>query len=135
MILIRRTFSNLTKKFTPISTSVTKKITKNDVENFAKISGDTNPVHFGENAIVHGAFLNSLVSAVIGTKLPGPGTIVVSQTLKFPSECRVNDVVTIKVDLIEARKLYLVTFKCTTDGDKVVLEGDAKLVPPKKCPT
>lgn len=117
---------------TPISTSVfTRKITKQDVDEFTRISGDNNPVHLGDKPLVHGAFLNALVSGVIGTRLPGPGTIVVAQTLRFPSQCRVDDVVTIKVDLISARKLYLVNFTCTVE-DRTVLEGDAKLIPPPK---
>lgn len=108
---------------------VTRKITEKDVDEFSRISGDTNPIHAGANGIVHGAFLNALVSAVIGTRLPGPGTVVVSQSLRFPSECRVNDVITITVELASARKLFLVRFKCMT-RDLVVLEGDAKLLPP-----
>lgn len=109
--------------------TVSRKITQHDVEEFSRISGDINPIHAGAKGIVHGAFLNALVSAVIGTRLPGPGTKVVSQTLRFPSECVVNDTVTITVNLESVRKLYQVSFKCKCE-DRVVLEGNAKLVPP-----
>lgn len=109
--------------------TINRKITQKDVEEFSRISGDTNPIHSGPKGIVHGAFLNSLVSGVIGTQLPGPGTIVVSQTLRFPNACFVDDIVVITVELESVRKLYQVSFKCECK-DRIVLEGNAKLVPP-----
>lgn len=112
--------------------SVKRKITDEDIERFTQLSGDTNPVHLasGEQmAIVHGAFLNGLVSAVIGTRLPGPGTVVVSQNLNFPNKCYAKDEVTITVELSEHRKIIKVNFVCTVEErNKVVLYGDAKLV-------
>lgn len=79
--------------------TVKRKITVNDVKSFTELTNDTNPIHQDPvNGIVHGAFLNGLVSGVIGTKLPGSGTIVVEQHLKFPKPCYVNnEVITIKI--------------------------------------
>lgn len=110
---------------------VTKKITREEVDAFSRISGDTNPIHAGPKGIVHGAFLNALVSGVIGTRLPGPGAIVVSQKLRFPAACRVDDTITIKVELASVRKLYEIRYRCIAN-DRVVLEGDAKIVPPDR---
>jgi len=114
------------------SCTISKVITEEDVENFARISGDTNPVHFqhgSQKAIVHGALLNGLVSGVIGTKLPGPGTLVVAQNLNFPNKCFVDESVKITVKLIENRKIIKVEFVCEVEErKKVVLYGDAKLV-------
>lgn len=108
-----------------------RKITDEDVLDFIKISGDTNPIHDNNNkrSIVHGALLNSILSSVIGTRLPGNGTIVVSQHLNFPNKCYVNDVVTFKVELIERRKIMKVKFNCEVEDDKrIVLYGDARVI-------
>lgn len=106
-----------------------RKIQGEDVEKFITLSGDSNPVHSQEKAVVHGAFLNSLVSAVIGTQLPGPGTLVVAQNLNFPNKCFVDEEVTVVVELVEDRKILKVKFKCVVEKEsKVVLHGDAKLV-------
>lgn len=112
--------------------TVIKTITEKDLVEFGRLSGDINPIHFPSDkskAVVHGAFLNSLVSGVIGTKLPGPGTVVVSQNLNFPNKCFINDVITIKVELVELRKLIKVKFTCDVEQEKkVVMYGDAKLL-------
>ncbi|KAF5273463.1 hypothetical protein FQA39_LY07480 [Lamprigera yunnana] len=110
---------------------VSKKISESDVINFSKISGDTNPIHSSLQgaAIVHGAYLNGLVSGIIGTQLPGPGTIVVSQNLNFPNKCFVNETVSITVTITELRKIIKVKFECKTeDNNKMVLFGDARLM-------
>ncbi|KAI4466119.1 armadillo repeat-containing protein 7 [Holotrichia oblita] len=114
------------------SITIKRKITEDDLKRFAELSGDMNPVHFSSNsnkAIVHGAFLNSLVSGVIGTKLPGPGTLVISQNLNFPNKCFVDETIRVNVELVELRKLIKVKFICEIEeGDKVVMHGDAKLL-------
>lgn len=121
-----------------VSTAATlvRTITADDVISFAKLSGDTNPVHFavGSKALVHGAFLNSLVSALLGTQMPGPGAIVAEQTLRFPNKCFVGDTVTVYAELVQDRKIMKVLFSCVVkDAEnkkegKIVLEGDAKLI-------
>lgn len=71
---------------------VKKKITFEDVKNFAVLTGDHNTIHVkSEMPIVHGAFLNGLVSGVIGTKLPGFGTLVCKQQIIFPEPCYVGE--------------------------------------------
>lgn len=113
---------------------INKTITKDDVQLFGQITGDMNPIHHkGEKAIVHGALLNGLVSGVIGTKLPGPGTLVVRQTLRFPNSCYVGDTVSVSVEITDVRRLISCIFKVESISNKmVVLEGDAMLLLKKK---
>ncbi|XP_015185037.1 PREDICTED: uncharacterized protein LOC107070967 [Polistes dominula] len=87
--------------------SISKTITNNDVLSFAQLTNDYNPIHItSDKNIVHGALLNGLVSGVLGTKLPGPGTIVTEQTLKYPNSCYVGDTVEIIVQIISF-EMYL----------------------------
>lgn len=115
-----------------------KRITKEDVTQFGSLTGDTNPIHTDdlyvrectkfEHCVVHGAFLNGLVSSVIGTQLPGPGTVVVKQELNFPSPCYVGEEVEVSVRVKDLRKIITVEFSCRSSSGKVVLWGIAKLV-------
>ncbi|XP_014605231.1 PREDICTED: uncharacterized protein LOC106787408 [Polistes canadensis] len=87
--------------------SISKTITNSDVLSFAQLTSDYNPIHItSDKNIVHGALLNGLVSGVLGTKLPGPGTIVTEQTLKYPNSCYVGDTVEIIVQIISF-EMYL----------------------------
>lgn len=134
--------------------SSTRRVTETDLRVFSALCGDTNPVHsrgllVGQavqaapggadgpgraerRALVHGAFLNALASGVIGSHLPGAGTIVVGQNLRFPRPCLVGDEVTTVVEVTSVRKIVEVTYRCIVDAasadPKVVLEGNAKLV-------
>lgn len=121
--------------------TLSKRITTEDIKKFAELSGDTNPLHLDsefisnhttfENVLVHGAHLNSLVSNVIGTLLPGPGTVVVRQDLHFPSPCYAGETVEITVKLASLRKISTVEFCCSATEGKVVLKGSAQLVLPQ----
>jgi 3-hydroxybutyryl-CoA dehydratase len=107
-----------------------------DLRLFAEISGDTNPIHISEafaarsrfgQRIAHGMFTASLVSAVLGTKLPGPGAVYLSQTLQFLGPVRIGDVVTAHVEVVELlpeRRRARLFCECICDG-KAVLEGEA----------
>lgn len=123
--------------------TVTRTITETDLRNFSGVSGDTNPMHLSEEfakttafggCIVHGMLTASLISAVVGTKLPGPGCIYMSQTLKFLAPVRVGDTVyatvTVK-ELLPEKKRVLLTTKCYV-GDIVVIEGEALIKVPSK---
>ena len=94
---------------TDMSAAVSKPITERDVETFAAVSTDTNPIHLSDEfaagtkfkrRIAHGLLTASLISAVLGTKLPGPGAIYVSQNLKFTAPVYLGDVVTATVTLV-----------------------------------
>jgi acyl dehydratase len=114
-------------------------VSQEDVDTFAKLTGDHNPIHKvwartpDHPVIVHGALLNGLISGVIGTKLPGPGTMVVSQTLHFPHPCYTGERVTVTVEITSVRKLIICRFSCTVNRETriIVLHGEAKLIPAK----
>lgn len=121
--------------------SFSKTITEADILLFCAVSGDTNPVHidaeaakgsiFGER-IAHGMLSASLVSTVLGTRLPGPGTIYLSQTLKFKAPVKIGQTVTATAEvtaLDTARKRATLATRCTVEG-KVVLEGEAGVMLP-----
>jgi 3-hydroxybutyryl-CoA dehydratase len=120
-----------------------KTITDADIVMFAGVSGDTNPVHLDENyaaaspfktRIAHGMLSSSLLSAVLGTKLPGPGTIYLSQTLKFKAPVRIGDTVCARAtiaEIDEARKRVRLDCTCTV-GDTVVIDGEAVVMVPSK---
>jgi 3-hydroxybutyryl-CoA dehydratase len=87
-----------------------KSVMDTDVVGFAQLSGDDNPIHlcdtyaagtkFGQR-IAHGLYTASLISAVLGTRLPGPGAVYRSQTLNFHAPVRIGDVVTVIVEVVE----------------------------------
>lgn len=110
---------------------VTKTITTQDLEEFSELTGDLNPIHKissdNDVPLVHGAFLNSIVAGIIGTKLPGPNTIVISQNFSFPSKCFANEPIDIFVELVDVRKILKTAYKCTQNG-RTVFEGEAKLM-------
>ncbi len=110
---------------------------------FAQVTGDENPVHLDEayaattpfkTRIAHGMLSAGYISAVIGTKLPGPGAIYMSQALKFKRPVRIGDVVTARATItaIDAEKAR-VTLEtvCEVDG-KAVLEGEALIMVPRR---
>jgi 3-hydroxybutyryl-CoA dehydratase len=113
-----------------------KTITEADIVLFAGVSGDNNAMHINEEfaldtqfkgRIAHGMLTASVISAAIASKLPGPGTIYLSQNLRFKAPVRPGDTVhatvTVKEVLREKRRVTLATV-CTVK-DKVVIDGDA----------
>src|SRR5258706_7271030 len=120
-----------------------KTVKSSDVVGFAEISGDRNPIHLSEHfaaktpfggRIAHGLYTASLISAVIGTRLPGPGAIYLSQTLNFKAPVKIGDVVEASVEvaeLIERGRRAKLSCQCTV-GETVVLEGEALVkIPPR----
>jgi 3-hydroxybutyryl-CoA dehydratase len=121
----------------------TKTISAEDVETFARISGDTNPVHlddayaattrFGKR-IAHGMLTAAIISALLANDLPGPGTIYLSQTLNFKAPVYLGETLTATVELIAYRpKRRIATFKtsCHNQDGKLVLEGEAVVLTPE----
>ncbi len=118
-----------------------KTITEADLLMFAGVSGDTNPIHLDEefasstmfeSRIAHGMLTASLVSTVLGTKLPGPGCVYVSQSIKFLAPVRIGDTVVARASVGElqtARRRVTMTTICTV-GEKKVLDGEAVLMVP-----
>ncbi|KAI8430034.1 hypothetical protein MSG28_000473 [Choristoneura fumiferana] len=102
---------------------IQKTLTQKDLDAFSNLTSDHNPLHKNngnKRPIVHGALLNGLVAGLIGTHLPGPGTVVVSQTMKFPNKCFVGEKLTISVELVDVRKILKVKFFCIVEEEKKV---------------
>lgn len=123
--------------------SYAKHVKSSDVVGFAEISGDRNPIHLSEHfaaktpfggRIAHGLYTASLISAVIGTRLPGPGAIYISQTLRFLAPVRIGDTVEASVEVTELiEKGRRAKLKCACRvGETLVLEGEAEVKIPAK---
>ncbi|GAB6049824.1 MaoC family dehydratase [Hydrogenophilus islandicus] len=118
-------------------------VSEADILAFAGVSGDTNPVHLDaefaaqtpfKERIAHGMLSAALISAVLGTKLPGPGAIYMNQTLRFRAPVHIGDTVvarvTVKEVIAEKRRVILETL-CLV-GETVVVEGEATIyIPPR----
>lgn len=123
--------SSITRRKITVGDSVSEHriITPEDVKLFSELTGDFNPIHRGKNPIVHGALLNGFVSGLIGMKLPGPGTILVKEHLRFPNPCYAEDSVTVTVKIAEVRKLIICSFSVISHKcNNIVLEGEAKVL-------
>lgn len=120
-----------------------KTITEADIVLFAAVTGDTNPMHLNaeyaktsifKERIAHGMLAAGLITKVLGTQLPGPGTIYMSQTLKFRAPVRIGDTVTATVEVLalhpEKHRATLRTV-CTVKGEPV-LEGEAFVSVPSR---
>lgn len=122
------------------SASLSKTFTEKDVLAFAEISGDQNPVHLDadfaastpfKKQLVHGMLTAGLISAVLGMKLPGPGSIYLKQELNFKAPVFFGDTITATVTVTKAREdKPIVTLKtvCTNQDEVVVIEGEAVLL-------
>lgn len=123
--------------------STEKTISESDVYLFAGITGDLNPAHVSQVAaeksmfkgrIAHGILVSGLISKVLGMQLPGPGTIYLSQDLKFVAPVRFGDTVTAEVEVIEIipekNRIRLKT-TCTNQDGKTVITGEAVVMPPQ----
>ena len=123
--------------------SYSRSISEADVLLFGGVSGDLNPAHFNEEyskdtmykgRIAHGMLSASYISTVLGMQLPGPGTIYLSQELKFTAPVRFGDTITATVEVIERieekNRITLETI-CINQRGEVVVKGKAMVMPPK----
>ena len=126
--------------FEDLSVGMTERLAKtiasSDVVGFAEVTGDRNPIHLSEHfaakttfggRIAHGLYTASLISAVLGTRLPGPGAIYISQTLNFRAPVRIGDRVDVTVtvaELVPERQRARLTCVCKVEND-IVLDGEA----------
>ncbi len=124
------------------SASVTRLVGRDDIDLFAAVSGDVNPAHldatfaatdlFG-HVVAHGMWTAALVSAVLGTKLPGPGTIYLGQDLKFLKPVAPGDTITVTVRVKEKRpekRIVILETSCTNQSGKEVVSGTATVIAP-----
>jgi len=119
---------------------LTRSYSKEDVDLFIKVSQDTNPLHISDEyaratrfkkRIVPGLLTASMISGVLGTKLPGYGTIYMSQELRFIYPVYFEDILTCTVEVIEKiehKKIIILDTKIKNQNDKVVIEGKAKVM-------
>ena len=120
-----------------------KQVNGSDLVAFAELSGDRNPIHLSEDfaartpfggRIAHGLYTASFISAVIGTRLPGPGAIYMSQTLRFLAPVRIGDTVEASVEIVELiEKGARAKLACQCKvADTIVLEGEALVKVPSR---
>ena len=115
-----------------------------DIANFAGVSGDFNPLHTDEEyaqktmfkgRIAHGFLISTLITNIVGNKLPGPGSVYLKQDFRFLAPVRAGDTITAEVEVVEKieekQRLRLKT-TCTNQDDKVVLDGEALVMILKK---
>ncbi len=126
-----------------MSASFSKTLTDADIVMFSGVSGDTNPVHLDEEyakdtifegRISHGMLSAGFISAVLGTKLPGPGAIYVSQDLRFKAPVRPGDTVTARVTVVEIireKRRVVMQTQCTV-GTTLVIDGTATVMVPTR---
>jgi 3-hydroxybutyryl-CoA dehydratase len=121
-----------------------KTITETDIYLFAGITGDFNPAHvdeayakktFFKTRIAHGMLTASFISTVIGTMLPGPGCVYLSQEVRFLAPVKIGDTVSAVVEIEEIRpekKRIRLKTTCTNQDGTVVVDGQAVVSPPRR---
>ncbi len=126
-----------------MTASLEQTVSGEDVARFGEVTGDNNPLHFDAEfaattvfgaPIAHGILSAGYISAVIGTRLPGPGTIYLSQQLRFKAPVRIGDTVTARVTVVavdRARRRARLETACLVGGE-IVLEGEALVLVPER---
>ena len=126
------------------STTYSKTCTFEDIQLFARVSGDVNPVHLDEEfasqtqfgqRIAHGMYTAGLISAAVGLQLPGPGTIYLGQSLKFRAPVFVGDEITVEMEVTAVREdkpIVTLDVVCKNQHDKVVVSGEATVLAPSE---
>ena len=126
------------------SASFTKTVSEHDVYTYAGVSGDFNPAHVNEveaqkgmfgKRIAHGLLSAGFISTVLGTQLPGPGTIYMGQELRFTKPVFFGDTITATVtvaELIPEKNRAILDTVCTNQNGDVVIKGKATVMPPKE---
>lgn len=117
--------------------SETRTITDQDVRDFARLSGDDNPIHINDEyaaktrfkrRIAHGMLAASVLSKVAGTQMPGPGSIYLNQTMKFKRPCYIGDTITAEIKVLEVRPdkpILTLSTIVRNQHNQVLLEGEA----------
>ena len=124
------------------SATLTRTLKPEDIQLFAVMSGDVNPAHVDpeyahssmfREVIAHGMWGGALISTVLGTEFPGPGTIYVSQTLRFSRPVKVGDTITIRItckEKFEHNKHMIFDCLCTNQDGQKVIAGEAEVLAP-----
>ncbi len=123
------------------SASLTRVLRQHDIELFAVMSGDVNPIHLDaeyardsahREVIAHGMWGGALISGIVGSELPGPGTIYVTQTLRFQTPVGIGDTVTVRVTVASkgADRHVVLDCHCENEQGEVVITGQAEVIAP-----
>lgn len=121
------------------SAELTRRVSRHDIQMMASITGDTNPIHMDEDyagrtpfkkCIAHGLFCEGLISNIIGTRLPGEGTIILNQSFSFRKPVYIDDEITARVAISQIdveNERMLLEFFCRNQNGKIVVTGNAEV--------
>ena len=126
--------------------SFEKTIGERDIQLFAAMSGDRNPVHLDaefargtlfKERIAHGMLSGALISAAVACTLPGPGTIYLGQTMKFARPVKIGDTITVHVEILEKlpKNRVRVGTNVSNQNGELVVEGEAEVLAPRRAET
>jgi acyl dehydratase len=122
--------------------SYSKTVEERDVQLFAAMSGDHNPVHLDaqfaaatmfKERIAHGMFSGALISAAVACTLPGPGTIYLGQSMKFTRPVKFGDTLTVRLEILEKLPKFRVRIatRVFNQNDEMVVDGEAEILAPR----
>lgn len=123
--------------------SYEKTVNERDIQLFAAMSGDRNPVHLDadyaagtlfKERIAHGMFSGALISAAVACTLPGPGTIYLGQTMKFTRPVKLGDTLVVRLEILEKlpKNRVRVATQVYNQNEEIVVDGEAEVLAPRK---
>jgi acyl dehydratase len=123
--------------------SFEKRVEERDIQLFAAMSGDRNPVHLDadfaagtlfKERIAHGMFSGALISAAVACTMPGPGTIYLGQSMKFTRPVKINDTLTVRLEILEKlpKNRVRIATRVFNQNEELVVDGEAEVLAPRK---